>query len=61
MDTEDKTLKGTDLAPPGFVFQCQACGKKSKSRYGWDKDGKNTKIDQDYDSSCFLHAYLVKE
>jgi len=59
--------KGTDLAPPGMVYKCMSCGKKSKTKYGFLVDGSNklpdgTKVaDSGYDESCMLNSELVSE
>lgn len=48
-----------DVAPPGTVFVCGACGKTSRSRYGWNPDnGAERVADPGWDSSCMLHAVL---
>jgi len=44
-----------ETAPEGFVFQCQACGKRSKDKYGFDK------IDWGYDESCMLNSTLMPD
>jgi hypothetical protein len=52
---------GTDLAPEGMVWQCMACGKRARSRYGFDAQDNDTKIDYGYDESCMMHAELVRK
>lgn len=46
---------GNKLAPPGKVWRCQACGKRSRDRYGYQR------IDHGYDVSCMLNAVLVPD
>jgi len=41
-----------EIAPEGYVFRCQACGKRSRDKYGLDK------IDYGYDESCMLNSAL---
>jgi len=52
--------EGTDLAPAGKVWVCIACGKTSRSRFGFDKDNKNC-CDPGWDVSCALNARLYDE
>jgi Holliday junction resolvase RusA-like endonuclease len=64
-------MKGTDLAPIGQVFVCGACGKTSRTRYGYyvDEDGHSWPTAPDgqlvaspgWDESCLLHAVLCFE
>ena len=51
---------GNQKAPIGYIYQCQACGKKSPWRYGWDDSGKHV-ADPGWDESCFLNAILVEK
>jgi hypothetical protein len=44
-----------EIAPDGYVFQCAACGKRSKDKYGYQK------LDYGYDESCMLNSNLVPE
>jgi hypothetical protein len=46
---------GNLLAKDGWVWQCQACGKKSRDMYGCQP------ISYGYDESCALNCKLVKE
>ncbi len=46
---------GNRIANEGYVFQCQACGKKSRDMYG------NEPISYGWDESCVLNSALVKE
>ena len=52
---------GVALAPPGQVWICQACGRRAKSRWGHDAEGKSTVIDPGYDSSCMSSSVLCFE
>jgi hypothetical protein len=42
-------------APKGKVYQCKACGKRSRDEYGFDS------IDYGFDESCVLNAELCDE
>jgi hypothetical protein len=44
-----------EVAKPGFVFVCLACGKRSRDKYGDDP------IDAGWDESCMLHAEELAE
>lgn len=44
-----------EIAPEGMVYQCQACGKKSRDLYG------DQKINYGWDESCMLNAALVPD
>ena len=44
-------------APAGQVYVCGACGKRSRTKAGFD----GAAIDRGWDSSCFLHAVLCYE
>lgn len=61
--------EGTKLAPEGKVWRCAACGKQSRTRYGF-VDGNGTRgsdylpdgtrvADQGWDASCMLNAVLI--
>lgn len=50
--------EGTRLAPDGFMWVCQACGKKSRTKYGFD-DENNPTADRGWDESCMLNSQLV--
>ncbi len=54
-------LEGTDLAPEGAVWVCGACGKRSRTRYGFDADNKRTPLSYGWDESCMLNATLCKD
>lgn len=49
------------IAPEGQVWVCAACGKKSRTRSGFDSQGKRTAIDNTWDESCMLNAVLCYE
>lgn len=42
----------SNIAPPGWIWRCGACGKKTRDRYG-EAGG--------WDESCMLNSTLVKE
>ena len=54
MSTPGTTLPAeviSNIAPPGWLWQCGACGRKTRDRYG-EEGG--------WDESCMLNATLVK-
>lgn len=51
---------GTTLAPEGHIWVCLACGKTSKTQFGFDKDNQNVAM-QGWDESCMLNARLIPE
>ena len=51
-------MKGTAIAPDPLVWVCGACGKRARSRYGFDAQERSTAIDRGWDESCMLHAVL---
>lgn len=52
-------MNGTDLAPDGQLWVCAACGKRARSRYGFDSGNKSTVVDPGWDGACMLSAVLV--
>lgn len=44
-----------DKAPKGKVYQCYACSKRSKDKYG------DEPLDYGWDVSCVMHSHLVDE
>lgn len=50
--------EGTKLAPDGQLWVCEACGKRARSRYGFDALGRRTSLDYGWDASCMLNAIL---
>ena len=55
-----RALNGTDLAPEGHIYVCAACGKTSKSRYGFD-DHDRSVASHGWDESCMLNCALFRE
>jgi len=51
------TREGTAPAPDDKVWVCGACGKTSRTQYGFDKNDKNV-CDRGWDESCMMHAVL---
>lgn len=51
---------GTTLAPEGYIWICLACGKTSKSKYGFDQDHKPVAM-RGWDVSCSLNSQLFLE
>jgi hypothetical protein len=49
------TMTTNEVAGPGEVFVCSACGRRSK-----DRDG-NQKIHSGWDTSCRTHAVKCRE
>lgn len=52
---------GKAIAPEGQVWVCALCGRRAKSRWGFDAENNSTTLDHGYDSSCMLHAVLCFE
>ena len=52
-------MMANNIAPVGTVYVCAACGKTSKTAYGFYPDGTPA-ADQGWDGSCMLHAILCK-
>ncbi len=60
---------GTDLAPDGKVWRCGACGKLSRTQYGFVDDGTerggdftpdgNRVASPSWDESCMMNARLI--
>lgn len=42
-------------APKGKVYQCMACAKRSKDKYG------DEPLDYGWDVSCVMHCELIDE
>jgi hypothetical protein len=61
--------EGKALAPEGKVWRCKACGKESRTRYGFveGEGGRGSRYLPDgsrvsspgWDESCMLNAVLV--
>ena len=59
MTTFQETIeKGTTPCKAGTAWECQACGKRSRTKYGFDSEGKRCS-DEGYDESCMLNAKLI--
>lgn len=56
MDDDERTP-----APPGYVYQCAACGKRARTRCGLDAENRRTAVDRGYDEACMMNAELVRE
>jgi hypothetical protein len=50
---------GTEFAPEGTIYVCLACGKTSKTRYGFDEQNKRTSM-PGWDESCMMNCDLFK-
>lgn len=46
------------IAPEGYMWVCQACGKKAKHQYGNHVEGYKTSFG--YDESCVMNCKLEK-
>jgi len=46
---------GNLIAKDGWVWRCNACGKRSRDMYGCQP------IDRGFDESCAINCSLVKE
>lgn len=63
-------MRGTDLVPEGQIWICGACGKKSRTLYGFVNDGTAHGSDfapdgervaeRGWDESCMLNAVLCR-
>ena len=53
-------MKGTDIVTEPRVWVCGACGKRARSRYGFDEGGKSTALDRGWDASCMSNAVLCE-
>lgn len=51
---------GTDLAPEGHIWVCMACGKTSKTKYGFDQDNNRVAM-RGWDVSCAINSQLFPE
>jgi hypothetical protein len=59
VETEWRKKPGTEILPEHLVWMCEACGKTSLSRWGFDK-GNNRVATMGYDESCAIHAALYR-
>lgn len=63
---EGKEPEGTALCSEGTIWVCGACGRQSKTRYGFLVGGSTALPDgtriasQGWDASCMLNAVLCK-
>lgn len=51
-------MDGTDIAPEGHIWVCLACGKTSKTKYGFTSDDKSC-CDLGWDASCVLNSQML--
>lgn len=57
-------LKGTELAPEGQIWVCAACGKTSRTKYGFLENGARTDekgqcvSSYGWDESCMMNSVL---
>lgn len=49
--------EGTEPVPEDLVWVCAACGKTSRTRFGFDKDNKRV-CSGGWDESCMLNSVL---
>lgn len=54
-------VDGKAIAPEGQVWVCALCGRRAKSRWGFDEQNNSTALDYGYDSSCLSRALLCFE
>ena len=61
-DERDEAMasEGVALAPEGKTWVCQACGKTSRSRYGFDAAEKSVAMGG-WDESCMLNCSLFDD
>ena len=59
--SEERITRGTTLAPAGQVWVCLACGKRSRTKYGFDADDVRQNIDPGWDESCMLNSVLCHD
>lgn len=50
---------GQTLAPEPCRWVCTACGKTSRTRYGYDRDNKQCS-ERGWDASCMTNAVLCE-
>lgn len=55
-----RELDFRDVVQEPLVYVCNACGKRARSRCGWDWENRSTRIDGLYDESCMLHSVLCE-
>ncbi len=54
------SAEGTAVAPEGQTWVCQACGKTSRSRYGFDAANKSVAM-RGWDEICMMNASLFED
>jgi hypothetical protein len=54
-----RDLDGTDCVSPPLTWLCGRCGKKSRSKYGFDRSGENV-CDIGYDAACAMASFLCE-
>jgi len=52
---------GMTPAPKGTIWICGACGKRSRTRFGFDKEGRRASVSAGWDESCMLNAVLCHD
>lgn len=52
--------EGTKLCAEDDIWVCGACGKTSRTQYGFDEANVSTAM-RGWDESCMLNAILVKK
>jgi len=50
-------IDGTTPVPNNMIWVCSACGKTSRTKYGFTRDNRNV-ADKGWDESCLLNAVL---
>jgi hypothetical protein len=57
MTKQAKDMNGTDCVKAPHAWVCGACGKQSRSRYGFDAKENNV-ASPGWDEACVLNAVL---
>ena len=52
-----RDLNGTDCVSRPLTWLCERCGKKSRSKYGFNRSGANV-CDTGYDAACAMNSFL---
>lgn len=60
MEKSEAIVKGTIKCADDETWICMACGKMSRTKYGFDEDGKNC-CDHRWDVSCSMNSMLIKK
>lgn len=53
-------VDGVVLAPLGQIWKCLACGKVSRSQYGFDSERRNV-ASPGWGASCVLNSVLIED